>query len=168
MSIRCEASPDYSKIAEVITSAFGQPNEAKLVEAIRNSENYIPELSLVAEIDGNIVAHLLFSYIHIISNEILPVLALAPVAVLPQFQNQGIGTALVQYGLDRADELGEALIIVLGHPSFYSRFGFVQSTYYGIKSPFEVRAEAFMVKPLKNYEIKYTGEVIYPQLFNDV
>lgn len=168
MNIRCETSPDYPKIAEVITDAFGQPNEAKLVEAIRNSENYIPELSLVAEIDGNIVAHVLFSYIHIVSNKILSVLALAPVAVLPQFQNQRIGTALVQYGLDRADELGEALVIVLGHPSFYSRFGFVQSTDYGIKSPFESPPEAFMVKPLKNYEIKYIGEVIYPQVFNDV
>ena len=168
MNIRSEALPDYPKIAEVITSAFGQPNEAKLVEAIRNSENYIPELSLIAEIDGNIVGHVLFSYIHVVSNEILSVLALAPVAVSPQFQNQGIGTALVQYGLDRADELGEALVIVLGHPSFYSRFGFVQSTYYGIKSPFEVSAEAFMVKPLKNYEIKYTGDVIYPQVFNNV
>ncbi|GJD17521.1 GCN5-related N-acetyltransferase [Rivularia sp. IAM M-261] len=168
MNIRCEASPDYLKIAEVITSAFGQPNEAKLVEAIRNSENYIPELSLVAEIDGNIVAHVLFSYIHLVSNEILSVLALAPVAVSPQFQNQGIGTALVKYGLEKADELGEALVIVLGHPSFYPRFGFLQSTCYGIKSPFDSPAEAFMVKPLKNYEIKYTGNVVYPQVFNDV
>lgn len=168
MNIRSCASPNYAKIAKVITDAFGQPNEAKLVEAIRNSENYIPELSLVAEVDGNIVGHILFSYIHLAGKETLPVLALAPVAVLPQFQNQGIGTALVQYGLEKADELGEALVIVLGHPSFYSRFGFVQSTDYGIKSPFKVPAEAFMVKPLKNYEIKYTGDVIYPQIFNDV
>ncbi len=166
MNIRCETSPDYPKIAEVITDAFGQSDEAKLVEAIRNSENYIPELSLVAEIDANIVGHILFSYIHLVSKETLLVLALAPVAVSPQFQSQGIGTGLVQYGLEKADELGEALVIVLGHPSFYSRFGFVQSTYYGIKSPFEVPAEAFMVKPLKNYEIKYTGEVVYPQAFN--
>ncbi|BAZ15067.1 GCN5-related N-acetyltransferase [Calothrix sp. NIES-4071] len=166
MNIRCETSSDYPKIAEVITAAFGQSNEAKLVEAIRDSENYIPQLSLVAEIDGNIVGHILFSYIHLISKEILPVLALAPVAISPQFQNQGIGTALIKYGLEKADELGEALVIVLGHPSFYSRFGFVQSTYYGIKSPFEVPAEAFMVKPLKNYEIKYTGEVVYSKAFN--
>lgn len=168
MNIRCEASSDYLKIAEVITDAFGQPNEAKLVEAIRNSENYIPELSLVAEIENNIVGHILFSYIHLVNKETYLVLALAPVTVSPQFQNQGIGTALVQYGIEKADELGEALVIVLGHPSFYSRFGFVQSTYYGIKSPFEVPAEAFMVKPLKNYEIKYTGDVIYPQVFNNV
>jgi putative acetyltransferase len=168
MNIRCETSPDYPKITEVITAAFGQPNEAKLVEAIRNSENYIPELSLVAEIDGNIVGHILLSYIHIVSKEILPVLALAPVAVSPQFQNQGVGTALVQYGLEKADKLGEALVIVLGHPSFYPRFGFVQSTYYGIKSPFDSPAEAFMVKPLRNYEIKYIGKVVYSKPFQSV
>jgi putative acetyltransferase len=168
MIIRCETLQDYPKITEVVTLTFGQPNEAKLVEEIRSSDYYIPELSFVAEIDGNIVGHVLFSYIHLVNKETLLVLALAPVGVHPQFQNQGIGSAMVEYGLEKADAFGEALVIVLGHPSFYNRFGFVSSTNYNIKSPFEVPPEAFMVKPLKNYEPKYIGEVVYPQAFHSV
>jgi putative acetyltransferase len=165
MDIRCESLADYAAIAEVNILAFGQENEAKLVEEIRCSQGYIPELSLVAEIDGAIVGHILFSYIDLIGEESLQVLGLAPMAVLPQFQRQGIGSALVKAGLEKADAIKEALVIVLGHPHFYQRFGFQPSVNYKITSPFPVPEDVFMVKPLQKYQKKYQGKVVYPPAF---
>ncbi|MEA5569617.1 N-acetyltransferase [Calothrix sp. UHCC 0171] len=165
MQIRAETTQDYLQIAEVNTLAFGRENEANLITEIRNSHFYIPELSLVAEIDNNIVAHLMFSYIHLIGEERLRVLSLAPVAVTPEFQKQGIGSALIRNGLEKADAMGEALAIVLGYPLFYNRFGFVSSTIYGIKSPFDVPEDVFMVKVFENSQPKYQGEVVYPPAF---
>jgi len=79
-------------------------------------------------------------------------------AVLPQMQRQGIGSALVLAGLARAEAMGEALVVVLGHPQFYSRFGFSPSVGYGIDSPFPVPSDVFMVKQLLHYQDKYRGE----------
>jgi putative acetyltransferase len=171
MKIRCETLLDYKKITEVNNLAFGQENEANLIAEIRKSKRYIPELSLVAEVDTNIVGHILLSYIDLIIEEstgILPVLGLAPIAVLPQFQKQGIGSALIQAGLQKSDEMGEIMVIVLGYPAFYNRFGFVSSLVYEIESPFEVPADVFMVKPLKNYLPKYKGKIVYPEAFHQV
>ncbi|MBW4572506.1 MAG: N-acetyltransferase [Tolypothrix carrinoi HA7290-LM1] len=168
MDIRCEGLADYAAIAEVNILAFGQENEAKLIEEIRCSQGYIPELSLVAEIDGAIVGHILFSYIDLIGEESLQVLSLAPMAVLPQFQGRGIGSALVEAGLEKANALKEALVIVLGHPHFYTRFGFEASVNYKITSPFPVPEDVFMVKPLQNYQEKYQGKVVYPPAFSAV
>jgi putative acetyltransferase len=168
MIIRPETPQDYLAIAEVNTLAFGQENEAKLIEAIRRSDSYISELSLVAEIDNFVVGHILFSYIDLVGKEIIKVLGLAPLAVRPQFQNQGIGSALVKAGLEIAKAKQEALVIVLGHPHFYSRFGFQPSTVYEIESPFPVPEDVFMAKPLTSYQEKYKGKVVYPSAFNEV
>ncbi len=165
MDIRSESLSDYAAIAEVNILAFGQENEAKLVEEIRDSQGYISQLSLVAEIDGAIVGHILFSYIDLIGEESLQVLGLAPLAVLPKFQKQGIGSALVKAGLEKADAIKEALVIVLGHPHFYKRFGFQPSVNYKITSPFPVPEDVFMVKILQNYHDKYQGKVVYPPAF---
>lgn len=165
MNIRCETLSDYCVIAELNMLAFGQENEAKLVEAIRCSDRYIPELSLVAEDDGVILGYILLSYIDLVDEEALQVLGLAPIAVHPQFQRQGIGSALVQAGLEKADVLGEALVVVLGYPQFYTRFGFKPSVSYGVESPFPVPENVFMVKPLKNYQQSYKGKVAYPPAF---
>ncbi len=171
MNIRCETLLDYQKIAEVNNLAFGQENEAQLIEEIRRSNRYIPELSLVA-VDNNIVGHIVFSYIDLITEEsagkMLSVLSLAPIAVLPQFQKRGIGTALIQAGLEKADEMQEKMVLVLGYPSFYNRFGFVSSVIYEIEFPFEVPADFFMVKPLKNYQPEYKGKIVYPAAFHQV
>ncbi|AFY34960.1 GNAT family N-acetyltransferase [Calothrix sp. PCC 7507] len=168
MNIRCETLLDYPAIAEANILAFKQENEAKLVEEIRNSDCYIPELSLVAEIAGAVVGHILFSYIDLVGEETLQVLALAPLAIHPQFQRQGIGSALIAAGLEKADIRGEAIVIVLGHPQFYTRFGFEPSVRYEIESPFPVPDDVFMVKPLQSYQPKYKGKVIYPPAFGDV
>ncbi|MBD2694539.1 GNAT family N-acetyltransferase [Anabaena catenula] len=168
MNIRCETLLDYSAIAEVNTLAFQGETEAKLIEKIRSSDRYIPELSLVIEIQGKIVGHILYSYINLVSEKILPVLGLAPLAVHPEFQKQGIGSTLVKASLEIADTRGDAIVIVLGHPAFYSRFGFQPSVDYQIESPFPVPDDVFMVKTLSSYEKKYKGKVVYPPAFNGV
>ena len=168
MNIRSETIQDYAAIAEVNRLAFGQENEAKLVEEIRNSERYIPELSLIAEVEAVVVGHILFSYIDLVGEETLQVLALAPMAVIPSFQRQGIGSALVEAGLKIANAREEAMAIVLGHPQFYNRFGFEPSVNYGIESPFPVPNDVFMVKPLQSYQENYKGKVIYPPAFERV
>ncbi|QMS87976.1 N-acetyltransferase [Nostoc edaphicum CCNP1411] len=168
MNIRCETLTDYPAIAEVNTLAFGQENEAKLVEKIRRSHRYIPELSLVAEIENVVVGHILFSYIDLVDEQTLQVLGLAPLAIHPQFQRQGIGSALIKAGLEIAEANKEAVVIVLGHPQFYTRFGFKTSVVYGIESPFPIPKEFFMVKPLQSYQESYKGKVVYPSTFDGV
>lgn len=168
MNIRSEIPSDYPAITQVNKLAFGKEEEAQLVEKIRHSQYYIPELTLIAEVENIAVAHVMFSYINLVGEETLKVLGLAPLAVHPNFQNQGIGSALVNAGLNKANQLGEALILVLGHPEFYSRFGFKPSIDFGIKSPFPVPEEIFMVKPLANYHPKYRGNVIYPASFQNI
>ncbi|MBG1262029.1 GNAT family N-acetyltransferase [Nostoc commune] len=168
INIRCETLPDYTVIAEVNTLAFGQENEAKLVEEIRHSDRYIPELSLVAEVENVVVGHILFSYIGLVGEETLQVLGLAPLAVHPKFQRQGIGSALIKAGLEIAEAKKEAIVIVLGHPEFYTRFGFQPSVVYEIESPFPVPEEFFMVKPLQSYQESYKGKVVYPAAFDGV
>lgn len=168
MNIRFSNRSDYQAIAELNRLVFERDNEAKLVELIRDSDRYIPELELVAELDGAVVGHILFSYIDLVEQEDLLVIALAPMAVRPEFQRRGIGSTLVQVGLEAAEARGESLVIVMGHPHFYSRFGFEPSVSYGIESPFPVPESVFMVKPLKNYQEQYRGKVIYPPAFNGV
>ena len=165
MQIRTETPGDYLAIADILLQAFGQDAEALLVERIRQSDRYIPELALVAEKEGVVVGHILFSYIDLVGTETLPVLGLAPLAIHPDYQRQGIGSALTQAGLAKAEEQGEAIAIVLGHPPFYSRFGFEPSVNYGIASPFPVPPEFFMVKFLQSERKGYPGKVIYPAAF---
>ncbi|MBX9255754.1 N-acetyltransferase [Desmonostoc muscorum CCALA 125] len=168
MNIRRETLTDYPAIAEVNTLAFGQDNEAKLVEQIRCSDRYIPELALVAEIEGAVVGHILFSYIDLVHEQTLKILGLAPLAIRPEFQRQGIGSALIKAGLEIAEVNKEAIVIVLGHPEFYTRFGFQTSVIYGIESPFPVPEEFFMVKTLESYQERYKGKVVYPPTFDGV
>lgn len=168
MQIRSEQPSDYLAISETILQAFEQDNEVRLVQEIRNSDRYIPNLSLVAEANGVIVGHILFSYIDLINDVTDKVLGLAPLAVRSQFQNQGIGSILVREGLTRADAMGESITVVLGHPQFYTRFGFKPSVGYGIVSPFTVPTDFFMVKTLKSYQDTQRGKVIYPPAFAGV
>jgi putative acetyltransferase len=168
MNIRPENIFDYPTIAQVNRLAFGSEQEAKLVEIIRTSNGYIPELSLVAEIEKIVVGYIMFSYIDLIGEEQLPVLSLAPMAVHPELQNQGIGKALLKIGLELADKRGEALVVVLGYPQLYTPCGFQPSINYQIESPFDVPEDVFMVKTLSGYEEKYKGKVVYPPAFDGV
>lgn len=166
--IRAEKREDEGAIAQVHTLAFGRENEAKLVERLRYSSHFIPKLSLVAELENTIVGHILLTPISLVGETEMRVLALAPLAVHPDFQRQGIGSALVTKGLEMADKEREALVIVLGHAKFYARFGFQKAIDYGIEPPFSVPEQAFRVKPLQHYQEKYRGKVVYPSVFDEV
>ncbi len=168
LTIRPEELKDYAKIVLINNLAFAQKNEAKLIEKIRQSDRYIRELSLVAVLDNKVIGHIMFSYIDLIAEEITKVLALAPVAVLPEYQKQGIGSLLVKTGLEIAEKLEAPMIIVLGHPKFYPRFGFELAVNYGIKSPFDVPNDTFMVKFLAQNSKNYRGKISYPSAFNNV
>lgn len=165
--IRPERVEDYGVIAEVNRLAFGQENEARLVEAIRAAPEFDSALSLVAIRNDRIVGHILFSRIAIESEwESHPALALAPMAVLPKYQRQGIGSDLVRTGLDTCRRLEHGVVVVLGHPEYYPRFGFERASTFDIEAPFEVPDEAFMAFALKAGKLEGTRGVIrYPLAF---
>ncbi|AFY67602.1 GNAT family N-acetyltransferase [Geitlerinema sp. PCC 7407] len=163
--IRPETPEDYAAIAAVVTAAFGRADEARLIDRIRESDRYRPELALVA-VDGDaIVGHVLLSGIDLVGAETWPVLGLAPLAVHPDHQRQGIGSALTQGAIAAAEAQAAPLIVVLGHADFYSRFGFEISTDHGIESPFPVPPEVFRIQRLTHYRDEYRGLVQYPAAF---
>jgi len=168
-TIRPERPEDISSIYALNKSAFGQDNEARLVDALHESDVFIPELSLVAEINGEIVGHILFTRLKIVSGSGIKheSLALAPMAVSPDRQRQGIGTKLVTHGLAKAKELGFDSVIVLGHKEYYPRFGFVPASRWNIKAPFKCSDAFFMALELREGSLKdVSGTVEYPQEFS--
>lgn len=167
--IRPEKKEDYAAVYEVNQLAFEQEDEAVLVQKIRNSENFFPELSLVAVKDGRIVGHILFSPVLIKSQkEAVQAIALAPMAVHPEFQNQGIGAALVRQGLEECKRLGHKIVIVVGHPTYYPRFGFSSAKAKGLEAPFSIPDEAFLVLELIPGVLKgIKGRVEYPPAFTE-
>ncbi len=166
MKIRQEQKGDYQKVYEINKQAFGQKDESMLVEKIRYGDSFVPELSLVAEQNGEIVGYILFSKIKIIGEAEYESLTLAPMAVLPILQKQGIGGELITTGLAIAKKLGFESVIVLGHKDYYPRFGFKKASLWGIKCPFEVPDEAFMAIELIEDSLKdKTGSVQYPEEF---
>jgi putative acetyltransferase len=168
--IRQEKKKDYESVSKLITEAFKRDDEAKLVESIRNSEVFIPELSLVAENNESIIGHILFSPVVIEKEEsIVPALALAPLAVEPSYQGQGVGGQLVKEGLKVCKEFNHKIVIVLGHSAYYPKFGFVKAADYGIEPPFPVPLDVFMVKGLQKDALdNVRGLVRYPSVFNEV
>ncbi len=171
--IRAEGPADYAAISEVNRRAFGGGGEAGLVEKLRESPGYIRELSLVAVSGKAIVGHLLISPLEIVPGgaaaRAIPALSLAPMAVLPELQNRGIGSALVRRGLEEARRLAHKIIIVVGHPHFYPRFGFEPARPRGLEAPFPVPDEAFMVLELVPGALDgVRGTVVYPRAFEEV
>jgi putative acetyltransferase len=164
--IRPERTEDAAAIRAVNVAAFPTSAEADLVELIRASDHFVPDLSLVAEDPhGRVVGHIVMSHVGIAGNP-EPVLALAPMAVVPECQNQGIGSALVRAALDAAEARDESLVIVLGHPWFYPRFGFRRASRYGIFPPAPWPDAAFMAKPLTTWRADLKGRVLYPPAFD--
>jgi len=147
MMIRAERGGDEDGVRRVNEAAFGQPAEAALVDALRDAGAVIA--SLVAEDEGVIVGHILFSPATLTAGSAAtPVAALGPMAVLPERQGQGIGGALVRAGLAACRAAGYDLCIVLGHAEYYPRFGFRPSAPFGIRWERDVPAEVFMVAEL--------------------
>lgn len=170
MIIRPEKIKDYTAIHEVNELAFGRRDEGDLIEALRKSDSFISELSLVAVRNGEVIGHILFSPIIIKSKErVISALALAPMAVHPKLQNQGIGSKLICRGLEDCQRLGYKIVVVIGHPEYYPRFGFLPARDKGLQVPFPVPDEAFMVLELVPGTLEATqGEIIYPPAFGKV
>ena len=147
MPIRDETANDRDAVRALNISAFETDTEARLVDALRGQA--APLVSLVAEQDGAIVGHILFTPVTLSGHEGLRIMGLAPMAVAPACQRQGNGSALVRAGLDRCRALGAGAAVVLGHPGFYPRFGFVPSVRFGIDCRYDVPEDAFMVVELE-------------------
>ena len=151
-----------------MTAAFGRRAEAELVDKLRDTEGFVPQLCLVADNSGVILGHVMFTRVTLESDPPVKVLALAPVSVYPAYQKRGIGSALIRRGLAIADERGEPLVVVLGHPEYYPRFGFVPASSLGIESPWpDIPDDAFMAKPLSGYRDDMKGTVRYPPEFDE-
>jgi len=165
--VRTETTEDYEGIDEVNRQAFEQEFEGRMVRKIRQGQNFIEELSLVALDETDIVGHILFSKIRIQGESEHETLALAPIAVKPAFQQKGIGKKLVRAGLKKAKELGFGSVIVLGHSDYFPQFGFQKASQWNIKCSFDVPDEAFMAIQLIPGDLEdKSGTVIYPKEFD--
>jgi putative acetyltransferase len=162
LTIRAETPEDHDSIAQVTTRAFGKQREAQMIEALRGSDGYVPELALVAELDHEIVGHVLLSYVGFEGTD-RRVLELGPISVTPEHQRTGIGSALIREALGRADERREPLVLVLGHAEYYPRFGFRPAHELGITPPDpKIRDDVFMAVTLTNYDPALRGRVVFP------
>jgi putative acetyltransferase len=165
--VRPEKPEDYQTIYDLNKKAFDGEVEARLVNNLRKTKGFIPELSLVAEKDGKVVGHILFSIIHInTGTDNIPVLALAPMAVLPEYQKQGIGSLMIKEGLKKCNKLGYKIVTLVGHSDYYPRFGFTPAKEKGLKLPFDAPDEAFMAHEIiPNSLTGITGTIEYPPEF---
>lgn len=172
IKIRQELKKDHKAVFVIIEQAFkneklSDHQEPFLVERLRGSKAFIPELSRVSEVDNKLVGHILLTKIKIINKtQLFDSLALAPISVLPNYQSQGIGSRLIVSAHNIAKGLGYKSIVLLGHENYYPRFGYKKASYYGIKLPFEAPDENCMVIELvKNGLENVSGLVDYPNEF---
>jgi putative acetyltransferase len=173
VSIRAERPDDRDAIAEVVAAAFGSPAEARLVHALRGSSSFVPEWSLVAEVHDHVVdhvvGHVMVTYAALRDGATEHRIAsLSPLAVAPDFQGGGIGSALVRAVTARVDDDGEPLVVLEGSPSYYGRLGFEYSVPHGIhiNLPDWAPREAAQVLRLRNYDSSIRGHVVYPPAFD--
>jgi putative acetyltransferase len=168
VTIRPERPEDASRVRQVNELAFGQPMEADLVERLRQAGT--DSLSLVAE-DDAVVGHILFTSVVVESagRRVLG-MGLAPMAVLPDRQRQGVGSQLVRRGLHILRERGCPFVVVVGHPEYYPRFGFEPASTHGLASQWEgVPDAAFMVLVLDVHSMAgVSGVAKYREEFNEV
>ncbi len=166
--IRPESPADIPPIQRVNRLAFEREDEARLVDGLRASGAVI--LSLVAVLDGQIVGHILFSPVTVRDgDQQWTAVGLGPMAVLPAFQNLGVGSALIRHALDHLQKAGLEVVFVLGHPQYYPRFGFKPSKPYGIEWEVNVPEDVFMVLELRENALAgKRGIVQYHPLFNGV
>lgn len=165
MHIRKENPIDTKAIYDINKSAFPAEEEAKLVDALRKSAS--PIISLVAEEGDSILGHILFSPVTLSSNPDLKLMGLAPMAVSPDHQQKGIGSKLIEAGIQHCKDLGFVGIVVLGHPDYYPKFGFEPSVNFGVKSTYDVPDEAFMVLVLEKGVLK-EGVISYHPEFDNL
>jgi len=166
--IRSETPGDAAQIRTVNERAFGRRAEADLADALRGRGAHA--ISLVAEQDKRLVGHVLFTPLTLESGgRQFAALGLAPIAVLPELQNQGIGAQLVTYGIVECRQAGYECVLVLGRPDYYARFGFVSASRYGLRCEYDVPEEAFMALELyRGALVGSSGRVRYPPEFRQV
>lgn len=167
MLVRQETSNDYNEVYNLVKEAFATAehrdgNEQDLVVSLRKSESFVPELSLVAENDGKIAGHILFTEGKVGNDTVL---VLAPLSVLPEFQKQGIGTALIKEGHRIAKELGYEYSLVLGSEIYYPRLGYLPAVQFGIEVPEGMPSANFMAIKLQENARLIRGAVTYAKEF---
>jgi putative acetyltransferase len=167
--IRPERAADHPAIADVVRGAFVRhPDEVALfVERIRASEQFIPELALVAEDTSGVIAHVMLSWVGIEGGSRPKILNLTPMSVRRDRQRRGVGTRLIRDALGRAEAAGEPAVMVEGIPGYYPRFGFEPATALGFIPPNpKIPAEAFMVKRLPGFTPDLAGRIVYTAAFD--
>ena len=169
LKLRSEAPEDFRKIIEIHNLAFNTPGEGKLVNGLRESVAFVPDLSIVAEQEGAIVGHILFSKITLTQEGVdFNCLSLAPVAVVPEYQGKGVGKKMIQEGIRRAQSLGFSSILVLGSPKYYGKFGFKHELTNGIICKY--KCAEFQGLELKSDCLKNLKSAVatYPEAFSVV
>ena len=165
LTIRPERSVDADAIRAVTAAAFPTPAEAALVDALRRQQAAV--ISLVAEDGGQVVGHILFSPVTLDGSD-QGIVGLAPMAVSPGRQRQGIGSELVRAGLDATRDCGAAGVVVVGHPAFYPRFGFVPASRFGLRCEYDVPDDVFMALELSPGALRTGGFIRYHAAFADL
>ena len=152
----------------MVRAAFaGHPEDvAAFVERIRASEEFIPELALVAEDSSGVIAHVMLSWVGVEGGSRPRILNLTPMSVRPDRQRMGVGTRLIKDALGRVERRGEPAVMVQGHPAYYPRFGFERASALGFVPPYPMLDEAFMVKRLPGYSPDLAGRIVYPAAFD--
>jgi putative acetyltransferase len=165
--IRPEHQADILSIRTVNQAAFSTSTEADLVDALR--ERARPIVSLVADEDGAIVGHIMFSPVTLLPHPDLHIMGLAPMAVVPARQRHRIGSALVHEGVERCRELGFAAVVVLGHARYYPRFGFTPASRFSLRCEYDVPDEVFMAIELDAGTLRgRSGTIRYHAAFTEV
>jgi len=167
INIRPEQPSDLAAIHAINTAAFETEDEAILVDTLRVQAD--PVVSLVAELNGELVGHILCSPVTLSGHEDILMMGLAPMAVVPEHQHMGIGSALVFAGIEACRQLGMKAIVVLGHPAYYPKFGFMASSRYGIVSEYDVPEGVFMVLEIKEDVLNgKSGTISYHGVFGNL
>lgn len=167
LTVRPELPQDYDHVYDIVKRAFEKAehtdgDEQNLVVRLRNSPAFIPELSLAAEFDGRLAGHIMFTKLKAGDTTQL---CLAPLAVAPEFQNRGIGGALIKAGHLAAKNLGYEFSILIGHPGYYPRFGYQNAANFGIKCPLELPEDVFMAFNLQGKKTILNAMIEFPRAF---
>jgi len=168
--VRPERPEDLDRIREINDAAFGEPSETEIIDGIRGTDRWIEGGSLVAEAgEGALVGHILLSEGDLVADDetIRRIWMVGPVAVVPEQQRQGVGGALMRVAIDLATERGEPVLCLLGHASYYPRFGFEPARPIGIEAPRPWPDANWMALRLPAWDPAVRGLARFPRAFPD-